>query len=116
MSTVSMQPFTIITDDETVTITIMPDVYDRPDLLAKAGCEWMRELKGHIEVDFVKIQQVNSTMVAWLFQLVQWGPGEVALTHASQRVRRQLKQFHLQHFVDFPMEDIDSSAVLPGTR
>lgn len=118
MSTVSMQPFTISADADTnaVTITIMPDVHDRPDLLTKAGYEWIRELKGRVTVDFVRINQVNSALIAWLFHLVQWGPGEVDLTNANQRVRRQLKQFHLQHFINFPMDDIDSSAVLPGTR
>jgi hypothetical protein len=67
-------------------------------------------------VNFSQLQQVNSSLVAWLFQLVQWGSGPVELAHANQRIRRQLKQFHMQHFITFPMDDIDSSAVLPGTR
>lgn len=116
MSTASLQPFTLRSDAESVTIVLMKEVQDRPDLLTKGGHEWMRELKGRIQVDFARIQQVNSSLIAWLFHLVQWGPGRVELAHANHRVRRQLKQFHLQHFIEFPMDDLESSAVLPGTR
>lgn len=117
MSQVNDRPFTVTSKDDLVTITIHADACEQPEMLTCSSQDWIRQVKGHIRINFSQVKQVNSTLVAWLFQLVQWGPpGEMELEHANHRIRKQLKQFHLQHFIVFPMDDIESSAMLPGTR
>lgn len=112
MTTECTQPFTIIDCGDYVSITMMPEASDHPDLLSAADYKWFKDLKGPTQVNFSMIQQLNSTMIAWLFQLVQWGPtGRVELSNASRRVRRQLCQYHLHHFMTFPQEDIETGLI-----
>ena len=110
------EPFSITHSDGDTTIIVNPVVCQKPQVVSDASNDWIRGLKGKINVNFYHVHQVNSTLVAWLFQLVQWNRGRVSLAEASRGVRRQLKQYHLQHFIDFPQQDLESSAYLPGTR
>jgi len=116
MSEAHDEPFTISQVDGDTTILINPVVCQRPQVVAELNSEWIRTLRGQVQVDFSQVPQLNSILVAWLFQLVQWNRGRVSLSEASHGIRRQLKQYHLQHFIDFPMSDIESSNTLPGFR
>lgn len=108
-------PFTVSRTDEETTIFVNTAAYRHPNLVTEGSCDWIRSLSGKVRVNMSQIEQLNSTLVAWLFQLVQWNRGQVSLCAASTGLLRQLKQYHLQHFIDFPTSDIDSSAYLPGT-
>jgi hypothetical protein len=93
-------PFTVHQDQGTVTITIHRDAGQDPVLFTRPSVDWIRGLRCRVVLDFEHICQVNSALVAWLFQLVQTGrPSSVTLHRANATVIGQLEQFHLEHFI-----------------
>jgi hypothetical protein len=108
MSDLGNIPFSVENDDDGTVVIIHAEACVRPEDLLLADPAWVRQLHGSVLIDFQQVFQVNSAMVAWLFQIVQASPGPVTAIDASTRVRRQLKHFHLEHFMDFPTADVES--------
>jgi hypothetical protein len=101
-------PFTVNTSDEVISVSIHPDAGQHPALFTRSSVDWVKEVRGgprRMELDFSQIISVNSALVAWLFQLVQVGRIQgLKLNEASAEVVKQLKQFHLEHFISIVEE------------